>query len=176
MTTSYYSQYLGAEWLRKHLEAAGFEVTALELNRSRWTERETLDKLVENGNLDYGFSFHVDAKIQIGYRAEDVDKAANTVFESVPGARVFRKQGGIHLYGMLPGIHDLRWHLYVGQGTCERVIVGSRKVMKADPAKVAQIPMIEVDEPIYEIICSDPAVEAASLRAAQPESELEDVF
>lgn len=154
--SSYYAQFLAAEWLRKHLEAANLEVTSLELNRSRWTENETLEQIVDKGQVDYGFSYHVNAQVQIGYRAEDVDKAANRILEAVPGARIFRRSGSIHLYGTLPGIHGHRWHIAAGQGTCERVVTGFRKVMKPAP----DAPMVEVEEPIYEVICADPIFEA----------------
>lgn len=43
-----------------------------------------------------------------------------------------------------------------GTGVCEQRQVGTQKVMSYDPAALANVPKIEVEQPIFEYFCPDP--------------------
>lgn len=158
-----YRQFLAADWLLKKLKGLEIEVASVDFRRDHWASARTFEDLEQNDDLAYGFMFDIHVELQGLYLVEDRERAAEGVLEKVPGARIFRKNGYIYLYGEAPGMGSVRWHISLGMGSCEKVQVGTRKVMRPDPdAPIVEIPLIEVDEPIFEIRCVDPITQAVN--------------
>jgi hypothetical protein len=60
--------------------------------------------------------------------------------------RISRIEGNLHIQGVQDG---LTFSIYLGEGLCEKVQVGTRTVMRPAP----DAPLVEVEEPIYEYKC-----------------------
>lgn len=153
---SFYRQFLGAQWLRTKLVDAGLTVQSVHLNSDHWVSQKSLQDVIDDDDLNYGFMFHIEVQIR-GFGAEWVETTANTILEEVSGARVFRENGLVYLYGVTPGHPEVRWQMSLGTGVCERVLVGTRTEMKPDPNIV--VPLVEVEVPVYEVRCVDPLAE-----------------
>lgn len=46
-----------------------------------------------------------------------------------------------------------------GSGVCEKKQVGTTKRMRYDPEALKNIPMVEIEEPVYTYLCDDPLAE-----------------
>jgi len=162
MTLSFYQRQMAAAWVMKHLEEIEEPMDSVSIElRKHWLDDRSLEKIIEDGDLDYGFMFHVQVSLPAiyGSGSDQLREArANRIIEKIPGTRVYRNDGQIYLYGLVPGYHELRWHISAGQGVCERKQVGTRKVMRPDPSA----PLVEVIEPIFETICLDPIAAAGA--------------
>lgn len=150
---SLYARYLAARWIIDRLNSLGVELSSIRFHCNRWTAgaltESQLDQL-------YSFYFHIALERNIDWlspgTAEETESLSELVLEKVPGSRIYRREGNIEFYGEVPGLHHIRWHLTMGAGVCERVQVGTRTVMRPDPS----VPLIEVEEPIFETRCVDP--------------------
>ena len=149
MTLSFYQRQMAAAWVMKHLEEIEEPMDSVSIElRKHWLDDRSLEKIIE-----------ISLPAIYGSGSDQLREArANRIIEKIPGTRVYRNDGQIYLYGLVPGYHELRWHISAGQGVCERKQVGTRKVMRPDPSA----PLVEVIEPIFETICLDPIAAAGA--------------
>jgi hypothetical protein len=154
----YQAQLLGA-WLHAQLLDAGIPSAkaAVSVSTHRHTPGFTLD------DFEWFTQTTISAHVSYGVPArdgkfypddEDREEFANQWLIAHPETRVIREEGSIYLFGL--DNLGLSWKVNVGQGTCERVQVGTRTVTKIDPDYLVGAPMIQVDEPVFEIVCADP--------------------
>lgn len=155
-----YRKYLLLDWLWKKLETAGVETRNIDVRLG--SAQATAVELKLDGE-EYAWpspasssAFDVSLTLipdwGLSDRAQAAEDNANLLVEAIPGSRVWRDGGYITIWGDAPGALGGRWSIYLGEGVCERVVVGTRTVMKPAP----DAPMIEVEEPIYEVRCVDP--------------------
>lgn len=154
MKTSLYQRYLVADQIEKRLNAAGAFVGAV---------------YVYDGDISITLGFTSDNKGDlIGRYAppEAREAVANKFLTLYPGTAIQRKPGYDGKPEMIiSGVaaHGIEWKVDLGVGVCEKVLVGTKKVMRHDPEKMAIIPMVEVNEPVYEYLCADPIAAAGLL-------------
>lgn len=148
--TSLYQFYLAADLLQRRFDALEAKHHGLTLASPEWLDRAADE--FEGSDLTYGFMHHVSTSVSGLYDPEKVEAFAARWLELWPSTQVVRDRGRIFLRGQTGGFLKLWWHVEVGMGVCERVQVGTRRVLR--PA--ADAPMVEVDEPIYEVRCVDP--------------------
>lgn len=147
-TPSDYSIWLVAQMLKQKVLEAGGRMRSFELRS---------DGRPFKGEEDNPFfaSAHINAHIWSNDQETNEDAAA-ALLASIPGARVVRRDGEITLFGTWRT--GVSWHFFAGTGVCERVQVGTRKVMKPNP----DAPLVEVEEPVFETRCIDPLAEAVA--------------
>lgn len=143
-----------AEWLLMRLRAAGIEymLDSIEISRSEYFVEQPV--LNEDGEFSqWACDVRLACRADIGALNE---KRALAAWEATQGVLV-RQSGHLFVHGESYGIS---WVLSLGRGVCERVQVGTVKKMIHDPALVAEIPLVEVEEPVLEWRCPDPIVAA----------------
>lgn len=154
MSATLYRKYLTADWLIKKIIEAGGKPDGVSFPEWAWGQKP-FDEMSDE-EFTYGFMFDVSTSIRyVG--PEECEELANKLIEST-GCFIHRRQGVIRLYGYSPGFAPNTWHIDVGSGVCERVQVGTKLVEKPDPKAV--IPMVTVEEPVYEVRCIDPIAAA----------------
>lgn len=141
-----YQQYLVADMIQKRLARIGLTSSyAMMMTRDgKPAVRTHIGFYDDEGN--YLFD-------------QDREAKANEFLEAFPDATVTResKYGGAPEI-VLSGVTHLgfAWEISFGTGVCEQKQVGTKKVMRYDPEQIKNIPLVEVEEPVYEYLCPDP--------------------
>lgn len=152
MSVTPYQLYLAADRMRKRLLEIGipegdhylslnlYGVYAGELEQREWWSTTNLA----------GMPTTSDWRLSTEEKQLDSEKrAADWLERWGADSRLLRHNGLIYIMGQWD---DISWKLSFGQGVCEKVQVGTRTV----PAQPAQPARDAYEEPIYEVICSDP--------------------
>jgi len=149
-TSNLYSRYLASTWADRIVDQAGAKITyansynlgiltaeAKESNRERffgehrWYYADVIVSVVPTGDVRYD---------DLPQAREEI---ADALLTAQPSLQLFREDGNIYLFAEAHGSNVC---FELGQGVCEKVVVGYRDV----PAKPAH------SEPIYEVRCIDP--------------------
>ena len=146
-TPSDYSVWLVAQRLKELILAAGGSVSAIEMRFGH-----------QSGTLSNGEPFftasnlgiHISRGSDSPERREEIVAA---LLATIPGAQLKRKDGQMTVWGAWST--GVTYYLWGGEGVCERVQTGTRKVLRPDP----EAPLIEVEEPVFETRCVDPLAE-----------------
>lgn len=152
---SLYQVYLVADMIQKAITKSGGRHTGIDLDIDCNTPEEKLQGM-EFWDANVCTRVHEDSATPEG-REELVAK----LLEAIPRAQLKRKDGEMTIYGK--ATNGVSFYLWMGAGVCERVQVGTRTVMKPDPT--IDVPMIEVEEPIFEVRCIDPINEMMGAQA-----------
>lgn len=147
MIQNLYAKYLLADRLNKLCDRAGVEVDVLSIDDTA------------------GYNVHMQASLPwdgTDHR-ERCELAAVKLLETCDAVglevNLKRSDGLIYILGTERG---LSFRLYTGTGVCERVQVGTRTVKRHDPDLLAAVPLVDVEEPIFETRCVDPLAEAVA--------------
>lgn len=150
-----HENYLVADMLMARLDGLGLTVSYVMFSRDfkeRGTAGSEVSIAIDLFDVDDQYLFDVDREAKL-----------NEFLAAYPDATPARESS----YGSAPemyvrGVNELgiAWEINFHAGTCERVQVGTKRVEQFDPAYVANIPMVTVDEPVYEYVCADPIVTA----------------
>lgn len=143
---SLYQVYLVADVISKAINTNGASHTGISLQARPNTPEDKLESMYY---FETNISIHVHAD---GDTPEDREELAAKLLDAIPHARLKREGGEMTIYGK--ATNGVSFYLWMGQGVCERVQVGTRTVMKPDPT--VEVPMVQVEEPIYEVRCLDP--------------------
>ena len=152
---SLYQVYLVADMIQKAIATNGAGHGSINLDMRTGTPEEELQ-----------FMAFWDANVCTHVREdtgtpEGREELVAKLLEAIPRAQLKRKDGEMTIYGK--AANGVSFHLWMGEGVCERVQVGTRTVMKPDPT--IDVPMVEVEEPIFEVRCIDPINEMMGARA-----------
>lgn len=145
MNVSLYQLYLVADRLTKIVAEHGGSTSAVEL------KVDAKPSSAYSGYWNHHVSFHLRTA---GDTAEDREALVAALFERIPGAELIRENGDMTLRGEWS--NGVTWYMFGGVGACERVQVGTKTVLRPDP----KAPLIEVEEPVFEVRCVDPLAEA----------------
>ena len=150
-----YQQYLVADMIQKRLAQIGLA--------SSYTMMMTRD---DNPTVSTSIGYY---DTEGNYLFDkDREAKANEFLEAFPDATVTResKYGGAPEI-VLSGVTHLGfvWEISFGTGVCEQKQVGTKKVMRYDPEQIKKIPLVEVEEPLYEYLCPDPISTAGLVNA-----------
>lgn len=152
---SLYQVYLVADMIQKAITKSGGGHTSIDLGIDCNTPEEKLQGM---GFWDANVCTHV--REDTG-TPEGREELVVRLLEAIPRARLKRKDGEMTIYGK--AANGVSFYLWMGAGVCERVQVGTRTVMKPDPT--IDVPMVEVEEPIFEVRCIDPINEMMGAQA-----------
>lgn len=140
-----YQQYLAATYLERLLEDVGMKYNSLDLQVTGEIIVFMDDWYVDST----GYSFLGEEKVQA--QREERERVINELL-TVPGAYCDRDGNRITVY---LEIHSVKVNIMIGEALCERVQTGTKTVERVDPDYLALAPKITVEEPVYEIRCSD---------------------
>ena len=152
---SLYQVYLVADMIQKAITKSGGRHTSIDLDMRTGSPEEKL-QFMAFWDANVCTHVHEDSATPEG-REELVAK----LLEAIPRAQLKRKDGKMTIYGK--ATNGVSFYLWMGEGVCERVQVGTRTVMKPDPT--IDVPMVEVEEPIFEVRCIDPINEMMGAQA-----------
>lgn len=152
---SLYQVYLVADMIQKAIAKSGGRNTSIALDMRTGTPEEKLQ-----------FMRFWDANVCTHVREDSAtpegrEELVAKLLEAIPRAQLKRKDGEMTIYGK--AANGVSFYLWMGEGVCERVQVGTRTVMKPDPT--IDVPMVEVEEPIFEVRCIDPINEMMGAQA-----------
>ena len=140
-----YQKYLAATQIEQRLEKIGLAPMYVMLGGGVTASISYNDV---NGNYLFG---------------EDREAKVNAFLEAFPDVTVER----VSEYGYTPKMNahwitnaGVQVTVDFGSGTCERVQVGTKTVEQYDPEALAAVPMVTVEEPVYEYRCSDDPLRA----------------
>ena len=152
---SLYQVYLVADMIQKAITKSGGRHTSIDLDIDCNTPEEKLQGM---GFWDANVCTHVREDTDT---PEGREELVAKLLEAIPRAQLKRKDGKMTIYGK--AANGVSFYLWMGEGVCERVQVGTRTVMKPDPT--IDVPMVEVEEPIFEVRCIDPINEMMGAQA-----------
>lgn len=92
-----------------------------------------------------GLTYSMEDDVAQEYR----EKATVEMLDLIPGSFLTRSSGGYVTLGAV--LNDVTVSISIGQAFCQKVEVGTKTVMKP----IGDVPMEEVEEPIYEYRCND---------------------
>ena len=152
---SLYQVYLVADMIQKAITKSGGRHTSIGLDMVIGTPEEKLQGMqFWNANVCTHVREDTDTP-------EGREELVVRLLEAIPRAQLKRKDGEMTIYGK--ATNGVSFYLWMGEGVCERVQVGTRTVMKPDPT--IDVPMVEVEEPIFEVRCIDPINEMMGAQA-----------
>lgn len=107
----------------------------------------------------------IQVKFEKDYYAAVREEKVSEFLESFPGLTVERRKetyssGAPNMVVKL-NYQDTPVEINFGAGTCEKKQVGTRTRLGYDPEALKNIPMVEVEEPVYEYLCNDPLASLA---------------
>lgn len=150
MSISLYQKYLLLDQIVKRAEALGATLDNLAFGSAHW-ETYPIESITDK---TYSFMHHVSVSVTGLVSPEGREAFTEKWLAAYPDTELVRVEGRIFLRG--DATSGLRWHVTVGTGVCERVQVGTKTVQKIDPDFLVNVPMIDVEEPIFEVRCPDP--------------------
>ncbi|MCC2033099.1 hypothetical protein [Microbacterium allomyrinae] len=149
-----YQQYLAADMVTKRMASVG--VTAMHVMFAR--------DYSNRGSSGHEVTVGIDYDDTDGHFMGDEDREAkvNEFLTLYPDSTVTRENDYGKPNMLVRGVTNLgvAWEINFRSGVCERVQVGTKRVERFDPAVIASIPKVTVDEPVYEYMCPDPIVAA----------------
>ena len=152
---SLYQVYLVADMIQKAIATNGAGHGSIDMDiRSNTPEEKLQGMQFWNANVCTHVREDTDTP-------EGREELVVRLLEAIPRARLKRKDGEMTIYGK--AANGVSFYLWMGVGVCERVQVGTRTVMKPDPT--IDVPMVEVEEPIFEVRCIDPINEMMGAQA-----------
>ncbi|MBN9607812.1 MAG: hypothetical protein J0I11_00660 [Actinobacteria bacterium] len=122
------------------------------------TRIETNDEVLEEprnfAEGDVRFSFYG--------RGEECERAAVALLSAYPAAVIERDHQRDSFTMYCAGRPS--WGAYFSNSVCTRVQTGTRTKTVPDPVAMEQVPLIEVEEPVYEWRCADPLADMAATK------------
>lgn len=106
---------------------------------------------------DPSFRAYADVAILVYADGERCEAWAAEILDRFPSARLDRHDGP---FSIVQG-GDLSWSVYFSDSVCTRVQTGTRTKTIPDPVALDAVPLIEVEEPVYEWRCADPLADMA---------------
>jgi len=101
-------------------------------------------------------SYPKDVNLQVSLAAdrsnEGNERAAVQLLDEMPTLQLIRTDGLIFLEGETNT--GLTYRFYPGSGVCKKVQTGTRTVRQPDPEYIANAPLVDVEEPVFEVICA----------------------
>ena len=143
MTTNLYAKYLLADRIQKAAEKCGTSVATFNIRDSRGGYSQDLTVFLDSFHRGDGKGREV---------------IADKMLTALPFLTLARSEGSIDLKGTTN--QGLTVCIYAGDGICERVQVGTRKIAATEAFTVPASE--EREEPIYEVRCIDSLTEAVS--------------
>lgn len=95
----------------------------------------------------------VDLRVSIYKDGEECERIAAALLDDHPDARIERLGGGTFAV-ICPGRPS--WCVYFSASVCVKVQTGTVTRTIPDPVALEAVPLIEVEEPVYEWRCADP--------------------
>lgn len=124
-TPSDYSIWLVAQKLKELILEAGGRCERFEVTFGKKSGMFTSE---EPAYWASNISIHTD---DAASSTEEREGTVARMLETIPGAQLYRSNGNMTVYGMWST--GVTYYLWGGTGSCERVQVGTRKVMKPAP-------------------------------------------
>lgn len=147
MIDNLYAKYLLADRLQKVAQDAGVRVDIVALHN------RTASGIYKD--------VHLQCSLADRYGPQASEDAAVRLLDAAPDSLLLsldRSDGLIYLRGTTDA--GLTFQFYTGTGVCEMVQTGTRTVRKPDPKALASVPLVDVEEPVFERRCPDPVTEA----------------
>lgn len=140
-----YKQYLAATAFVKIAERIGIKYSTLNFDPTG----KVLDVHIDNWYVDSSHTF-IPEETHNQLRTER-ERIINELLE-IDGAYCDRSGNRIDVF---LEAHGVEIRIVIGEALCERVQTGTKIVEEVDPEYLETAPKITVEEPVYEIRCSD---------------------
>ena len=145
---SLYQVYLATEIVSKAIRVSDATHGSLDLDARTKTVVDRIDGL-QFWNANVSTHVYEATRTPAGREA-----LAVMLLDALPSPVLRRDNGLMTIVGITSV--GVSYHVSLGEGVCERVQVGTERVMVADPAA----PLVEVVRPVFEVRCVDPITEA----------------